>query len=483
MEIIENIPAPINTPFEHFLMLFPPQKIPDKRDALLKEEIKNILFENTLNEINPVVIYRGTKPIFWNHSMEKITGYTFAEIQEMSRNGVDIMELFYSYSEHEIERVRESVNTVLETKQWYEERVFTLKNREGHLVRIAWHNEAGGSDISIRKGSIDLARKLKMMVESGSTIEDLMTELMRQKDEYTSGHINRVMYLSVKIAEIFGYDEKKLWQLKIMAGLHDIGKTKVDDSVLKKPVGLTSEERKSMECHAGNGVYQGVKNGYGELIRWMPHHSDFSSSKWNPELSFEDLVERIKLKEDINPILFNHLVGNNIPEEARIISIADSVDAIVSRRIYSKFLTHPIEEIVTYLEWELLRSSALVLENNVIKLDPLKWRCITLDELALPQRITWWDLSYVPSSQVVRIQFDPRIVIKIYENGKIKEHIKQIIKENDNTLIPKKIIEIEQYLFDFEQKLTDEKESWTQTDEETYMRLRDAKASLEKLFL
>ncbi len=51
----------------------------------MEEHIKQILFANTLNEVNPIVIYENNKPIFWNIAMEKITGYTFSEIQEMDR--------------------------------------------------------------------------------------------------------------------------------------------------------------------------------------------------------------------------------------------------------------------------------------------------------------------------------------------------------------------------------------------------------------
>lgn len=104
-------------------------------------------------------------------------------------------------------------------------------------------------------------------MDSGATIEDLSREFMRQKDEYTSGHISRVMYLSLEIAGLYGYDSKKLGQLKIKAGLHDIGKTQVDDAVLKKPGPLTKEELDSMGLHPGNGILNGIRNNYGENIR------------------------------------------------------------------------------------------------------------------------------------------------------------------------------------------------------------------------
>lgn len=80
-----------------------------------EKEIKDILFRNTLHEKNPIVIYKENRPIFWNLTMEKITGYTFVEIQEMDRNGVNIMELFYGYSEHELARVKDSIGNAIKT--------------------------------------------------------------------------------------------------------------------------------------------------------------------------------------------------------------------------------------------------------------------------------------------------------------------------------------------------------------------------------
>lgn len=49
--------------------------------------------------------------------------------------------------------------------------------------------------------------------------------------------------------------------------------------------------------------------------------------------------------------------------------------------------------------------------------------------------------------------------------------------------MPKKIIEIEQYLFDFEQKLTDSKEYWTESDEHAFARLKEAKILLESFLV
>lgn len=74
-----------------------------------KREIQEILYRDVLNDTNPVVIYKKGMPFFWNPAMEEITGYTFTEIQTLQEQGADIMELLYSWSREELERVRRSV--------------------------------------------------------------------------------------------------------------------------------------------------------------------------------------------------------------------------------------------------------------------------------------------------------------------------------------------------------------------------------------
>ncbi len=218
-------------------------------DSKTRERVKTILYENALFEKNPMAIYDGATPLFWNHAMEYVSEYPFPEIRQFVAAGGNVSDLFYGYSEQEIDRVRDAVRSALTSGHGYEDRTFTLKSKSGNLVKIAWHTEPYGKTITIRKGSIDLAKKLQFMTDSGATIKDLMLELMRQKDEYTSGHISRVMDLSLVIADLYGYDLQSLERLKIMAGLHDFGKTQVNEAVLKKPGALNDEERKSMESH------------------------------------------------------------------------------------------------------------------------------------------------------------------------------------------------------------------------------------------
>lgn len=109
-----------------------------KRTLSPEENIKEILFSNTLHEKNPITIYQEGILVFCNLTWERITGYTFEQIQEISKTegNVDkklfpgfskkelrrikdckgnIMELFYSYSHQESQRVKDSIDTAHRT--------------------------------------------------------------------------------------------------------------------------------------------------------------------------------------------------------------------------------------------------------------------------------------------------------------------------------------------------------------------------------
>ncbi len=194
------------------------------------------------------------------------------------------------------------------------------------------------------------------------------------------------------------------------------------------------------------------------------------------------MIENMKQEEDSAPVLFNNLVGKHIPEEARIISIADTIDAIVSRRTYHMTrLILPIEELIDDLEAELLRSTGLISENGKISLDDSKWRFAETTEKKLPHCIIWENNLYIPRTEdeTIKIQFDPTVLVKMYENGKLAQNVKDGIRKNDSMLMPKKIIEIEQIISDLELKKMDDPELFTREDSERFESFQKAKKILE----
>lgn len=143
------------------------------------------------------------------------------------------------------------------------------------------------------------------------------------KDAYTAGHSFRVAQCAEEIAKRLGWDENKRLNLHYVALLHDIGKIGVPDAILNKPLALTKEEFDVIRKHPVMG---------GEIlkdIRMIPHVGEGA------------LYHHERYDGRGYP---TGLKGKTIPEFARVITIADTYDAMSSRRVYRDKL--PTEKII-----------------------------------------------------------------------------------------------------------------------------------------
>ncbi|HEY6465068.1 MAG TPA: HD domain-containing phosphohydrolase [Candidatus Acidoferrales bacterium] len=149
-----------------------------------------------------------------------------------------------------------------------------------------------------------------------------------EKDPYTRGHSGRVAKYSTMIADAMGLSDEDLDTLKISALLHDVGKIGVDDRVLKKPGKLTDEEFELMKQHPVKGA---------NIMR--------------PVAQLKDMLPGIELhheRMDGNGYPYG-LAGDQIPMMARIIAVADTLDAITTNRPYQSAmdLEYALERIQT----------------------------------------------------------------------------------------------------------------------------------------
>lgn len=138
------------------------------------------------------------------------------------------------------------------------------------------------------------------------------------KDRYTRGHSERVSRVSVAIGQRLGLDETELEKLRISALLHDVGKIAIDDSILKKPAALTDEEFAIMKTHPQAG-YKIMKN--------IPAMKDFLPGMY----SHHEMVNGQGYPQGLK--------GEEIPLQAKIVSVADTFDAMTIDRPYSKGMT------------------------------------------------------------------------------------------------------------------------------------------------
>ena len=138
------------------------------------------------------------------------------------------------------------------------------------------------------------------------------------KDEYTRGHSHRVSEYAALIASELDWKKEDIRHLKLSTHLHDIGKIGIPDSILNKPTRLTPEEYNVIKEHTVIGA-EILKN-----ITLIDHLVEISRSHHE--------------RYDGNGYP-DGLKGDAIPIQARIVAIADSYDAMCSRRIYRNALS------------------------------------------------------------------------------------------------------------------------------------------------
>lgn len=174
---------------------------------------------------------------------------------------------------------------------------------------------------SVIQRTVDLQRRelalAKNQIDMGNETIIAIARTVDAKDSNTSHHSTRVSEYSVLIAQKLGYSEEEQENLRKAALLHDIGKIGIPDKVLNKPASLTDEEYAVMKQHVVKG---------GEILKdftmiphvqegAMYHHERYDGSGYAKGLK-----------------------GDEIPEFARIIGIADAFDAMTANRVYRKKL-------------------------------------------------------------------------------------------------------------------------------------------------
>ena len=168
----------------------------------------------------------------------------------------------------------------------------------------------------------------------------ILRQTVEAKDPYTRGHSDRVSEYSVLIGKKLGLDEKTLHILKIGGLFHDIGKIGIPDSILLKESKLSDEEYSQIKNHPMIGVHMlGDAAIFTDILPIVKHHHERYDGRGYP----------------------SQLVGDDIPYVARIAAVADTFDAMTSKRSYRDSL--PIDVVRAEIE----RCSGTQFDPNIAK--------------------------------------------------------------------------------------------------------------------
>lgn len=156
-----------------------------------------------------------------------------------------------------------------------------------------------------------------------------LAHALEAKDQYTQGHSERVAEGAVAIAKYLSLAEQEVQNIWLAGFLHDIGKIGIKESVLNKPGALDDVEWKSIQEHpvVAERILKPIEE-LGGVIKIVRHHHERYDGSGYPD----------------------GLKGADIPLGARILAVADSFDALTSKRSYRDALSQ--EEAVKVLEEE-----------------------------------------------------------------------------------------------------------------------------------
>lgn len=149
-------------------------------------------------------------------------------------------------------------------------------------------------------------------------IIDAITGAIDMKDPYTRGHSQRVSEFSVAIAQELGLDTDMIYRIRIASKLHDVGKIRIPDRILKKRSGLTESEFATMRRHPTYGLEFLRDNGLLEL--------DALRDTWTALSQHHERLDGRGYPEGLR--------GDEISLAGRIVAVADVFDAITSHRPY-----------------------------------------------------------------------------------------------------------------------------------------------------
>jgi len=282
--------------------------------AVLRES--EIIMENVSDII--YVLDPNMKLIKWNKKVEMATGFSSDEL-----NGKAMIEFFVE-GEDRIAAIK-AIKEVLEKGQVKVE--IPLLKKDGKTVPYEWtgallKDEQGnvlgvtgiGRDITERKQAEKELRlnlkKLRKAMEGTIQAIALITET---RDPYTAGHQQRVSRLAKTIAGEMGLPEEQIEAIEVAAAIHDIGKIYVPAEILSKPGRITEIEFSLIKTHplVGYNILKAVEFPWPIAQIVYQHHERIDGSGYPSGLS-----------------------GKDILLEARIIAVADVVEAMSSHRPY-----------------------------------------------------------------------------------------------------------------------------------------------------
>jgi PAS domain S-box-containing protein/putative nucleotidyltransferase with HDIG domain len=218
------------------------------------------------------------------------------------------------YLEGLIEDITERKRANLKLEKQNKELAFQNEEKKKRAAELVIVNKELEQEITARKQTeVELQQTLESLRKSfGATIQ-VMVSAIEMRDPYTAGHQLRVADLARAIATEMGLSQDNIDGLRMAGSIHDIGKLSIPAEILSKPTKLTDIEFSLIKEHSRNGyeMLKDVESPWPLAEVVYQHHERMDGSGYP-----------------------RNLKGDEILIEARIMAVADVVEAMASHRPY-----------------------------------------------------------------------------------------------------------------------------------------------------
>lgn len=299
-------------------------------------------YKNLLDNINEKVflINKDYEVIYFNKPAEKSFLENITQEEKLF-----CYKLSHGYntpcSEHgvlcpleEVIKTGEAINIVHEhgegdNKIWEDISCTPIKNKKSEVTHVL---EAMTDTTDLHKSTDDIHNILKETIVS-------LSKTIEKRDPYTSGHQSRTSQLALAIAKELELEDEEIALVEVASCLHDIGKIKTPAEILTTPARLDKEEYALIKQHSQTGY---------EIIKDIPFDKDVAKMILQHHESYNGTGYPQGLKED------EILLG------ARIIKVADTVEAMMTHRPYRAALG---QEAALY---EIDKNRGILYDSNVV---------------------------------------------------------------------------------------------------------------------
>jgi len=297
-----------------------------------KKPYSLIISDQRMPEMNGVQFFSQAKDISPDAVRILLTGYADSDavIEAINKGGVH---LYFTKPWHEEEillHIKQSLSKVevlAENKRLIE----LIKDKNSELTELNKSLEQKAlektNDLLIQTEKLKESYKRSQVILEG--IVKTLSKIIETRDPYTAGHEDQVARIACKIAKEMNLPEDRISFIHIAATLHDIGKISVPSEILTKPSALNELEKEIIKthCKVANDVLANIDFPYPVAEIIYQHHERIDGSGYPRGLK-----------------------GTQIALEARIIGVADVIDAMASYRPYRPALgvDAAIEEITRF---------------------------------------------------------------------------------------------------------------------------------------